>query len=189
MIEVRNLTKAFLQKNGEELYAVKDLSFTARKGEIVVLLGVNGAGKTTTMRMLSTVLKPNSGTAEVEGFDAVAGACFTDSGIMSARSLMDIPVVGAAESSFYLARLMGNCFTIITTNPQNLPGIEQQIKEFEMKSFFLTNQPVRFLDNKESFWPDLLRGDHKSIIDVFMKAAKKSIEDRADVIIVVKLKI
>lgn len=69
MIEVTNLTKSFLQKNGEELFAVKNLSFKANKGEIVVLLGVNGAGKTTTMRMLSTVLKPNSGTAEVEGFD------------------------------------------------------------------------------------------------------------------------
>ncbi|MDO9576898.1 MAG: ATP-binding cassette domain-containing protein [Candidatus Cloacimonadales bacterium] len=69
MIEVKNLTKIFLQKNGEELFAVNDLSFIVQKGEIVVLLGVNGAGKTTCMRMLSTVLKPNSGTATVEGFD------------------------------------------------------------------------------------------------------------------------
>jgi len=69
MIEVTNLTKIFQQKNGEELFAVNDLSFTTNKGEIVVLLGVNGAGKTTTMRMLSTVLQPNSGTATVEGFD------------------------------------------------------------------------------------------------------------------------
>ena len=42
MIEVKNLTKVFIQKNGEELYAVNDLSFTAERGEIVVLLGVNG---------------------------------------------------------------------------------------------------------------------------------------------------
>ncbi|MCF7858047.1 MAG: ATP-binding cassette domain-containing protein [Candidatus Cloacimonetes bacterium] len=69
MIEVRNLTKTFLQKNGEELFAVNDLSFKAHKREIVVLLGVNGAGKTTTMRMLSTVLQPTSGTATLEGFD------------------------------------------------------------------------------------------------------------------------
>ena len=68
MIEVKNLTKIFNQKDST-LYAVDNLSFTANKGEIVVLLGVNGAGKTTTMRMLSTVLKPNSGSATVEGFD------------------------------------------------------------------------------------------------------------------------
>ncbi|MBT3756106.1 MAG: ATP-binding cassette domain-containing protein, partial [Candidatus Cloacimonetes bacterium] len=63
MIIVKNLTKVFQQQHGEELFAVKDLSFTANKGEIVVLLGVNGAGKTTTMRMLSTVLQPTNGTA------------------------------------------------------------------------------------------------------------------------------
>lgn len=71
MIEVKNLTKVFIQKNGEELYAVNDLSFIAERGEIVVLLGVNGAGKTTAMRMLSTVLQPTSGTASVEGFDII----------------------------------------------------------------------------------------------------------------------
>jgi len=38
MIIVNNLTKVFHQQNGEELYAVNDLSFTAEKGEIVVLL-------------------------------------------------------------------------------------------------------------------------------------------------------
>lgn len=72
MIDVKNLTKVFIQKNGEELYAVNDLSFTAERGEIVVLLGVNGAGKTTAMRMLSTVLQPFSGTASVEGFDIIS---------------------------------------------------------------------------------------------------------------------
>jgi len=71
MIIVNNLTKMFHQQNGKELLAVNDLSFTADKGEIVVLLGVNGAGKTTTMRMLSTVLQPTTGTATLEGFDLV----------------------------------------------------------------------------------------------------------------------
>jgi sodium transport system ATP-binding protein len=71
LIEVKHLTKSFEQKNGEPLLAVNDLSFTADKGEIVVLLGVNGAGKTTTMRMLSTVLKPSNGTATVEGYDII----------------------------------------------------------------------------------------------------------------------
>ncbi len=71
MIKVENLTKVFYQKNGEKLFAVNDLSFSAEKGEIVVLLGVNGAGKTTAMRMLSTVLQPTSGTASVEEYDII----------------------------------------------------------------------------------------------------------------------
>lgn len=122
--------------------------------------------------------------AEKEGYDAVAGACFTDSGILAARSLMEIPVVGAAESSLYLARFMGSNFSIVTTNPQNLPGIEQQIRDFDMKPFFLSYRPVRFLENQESFWPDLLQGNHTAIKEVFLKAAKKCIDDGADVIIV-----
>ena len=71
MIKVENLTKVFIQKNEKKLYAVNELSFSAEKGEIVVLLGVNGAGKTTAMRMLSTVLQPTAGTATIEGFDII----------------------------------------------------------------------------------------------------------------------
>ncbi|VEU82219.1 ABC transporter ATP-binding protein [Acholeplasma hippikon] len=47
--------------------AVKDLSFKAYKGEIYGLLGPNGAGKTTTLRMISTLIKPDSGDALVDG--------------------------------------------------------------------------------------------------------------------------
>ncbi|MCK4956766.1 MAG: ATP-binding cassette domain-containing protein [Candidatus Cloacimonetes bacterium] len=71
MIEVKNISKIFRQKNGEEFFAVNDISFSAKNGEIVVLLGVNGAGKTTTMRMLSTVLQPNAGTAIIEKYDII----------------------------------------------------------------------------------------------------------------------
>ncbi|HOH46261.1 MAG TPA: ATP-binding cassette domain-containing protein [Candidatus Cloacimonadota bacterium] len=69
MIEVKNLVKEFNKKDGSVYRAVNDVSFEARDGEIVCLLGVNGAGKTTTMRILSTVFKPNSGTALVQGYD------------------------------------------------------------------------------------------------------------------------
>jgi len=69
LITVDDLTKEFPQKEGDNLKAVDNLSFSASAGEIVVLLGVNGAGKTTTMRMLSTVLQPTSGKASVCGYD------------------------------------------------------------------------------------------------------------------------
>ncbi len=48
--------------------AVDHLSFTARSGEIFGLLGPNGAGKTTTLRMLSTLIRPDSGDARIDGF-------------------------------------------------------------------------------------------------------------------------
>ncbi|HXH39232.1 MAG TPA: ATP-binding cassette domain-containing protein [Thermoanaerobaculia bacterium] len=73
MIEVRNVHKSFASKSGRVI-AVDDVSFTARDGEITGLLGPNGAGKTTTLRMLYTLMKPESGSVSVDGFDAVRDA-------------------------------------------------------------------------------------------------------------------
>lgn len=66
MIKVTGLGKKF--KNFE---AVKNISFEAREGEILGILGENGAGKTTTLRMIATMLKPTAGTAEINGYDLV----------------------------------------------------------------------------------------------------------------------
>ncbi|KYH42125.1 MAG: putative daunorubicin resistance ABC transporter, ATP-binding protein, partial [Candidatus Bathyarchaeota archaeon B63] len=58
-----------LTKRFGELIAVDHVSFEVRRGEIFGFLGPNGAGKTTTIRMLTTLLKPTEGTAEVWGHD------------------------------------------------------------------------------------------------------------------------
>jgi sodium transport system ATP-binding protein len=71
MIEAKNLTKIFKDKKRGEIRAVDDISFSCKKGEVFGLLGPNGAGKTTTLRMLSTAIKPTSGTALIEGSDIV----------------------------------------------------------------------------------------------------------------------
>jgi ABC-2 type transport system ATP-binding protein len=63
-IAVENLVKKF-----GDFTAVNNLSFEIKRGEVFGLLGPNGAGKTTTMSMLSTMLKPTSGKASVNGFD------------------------------------------------------------------------------------------------------------------------
>lgn len=64
MIEVHELTKRYARHE-----AVRRISFSVGKGEIVGFLGPNGAGKTTTMRMLAGYLPPTSGSATVAGFD------------------------------------------------------------------------------------------------------------------------
>ncbi len=64
MISVSHIKKSF-----GKITAVKDVSFSAENGQITGLLGPNGAGKTTTLRVLYTVLKPDSGSATVDGFD------------------------------------------------------------------------------------------------------------------------
>ncbi len=63
-IKVDKLTKKF-----GKFTAVDDLSFSVPNGEFFGFLGPNGAGKSTTMRMLSTLLKPTSGQAWVNGFE------------------------------------------------------------------------------------------------------------------------
>ncbi|MCX6560139.1 MAG: ATP-binding cassette domain-containing protein [Candidatus Aminicenantes bacterium] len=63
-IQVENLVKTF-----DDFTAVDAISFSVPEGELFGLLGPNGAGKTTTINMLSTLLRPTSGRAEVAGFD------------------------------------------------------------------------------------------------------------------------
>ncbi|MBC7656379.1 MAG: ATP-binding cassette domain-containing protein [Frankiaceae bacterium] len=73
MIDVQDLHKSFKAKTGV-VKAVQGVTFTARDGEITGLLGPNGAGKTTTLRMLYTLMSPESGRVQVDGLDSVKGA-------------------------------------------------------------------------------------------------------------------
>ena len=64
MIEIRNLVKHF-----GDLVAVNDLSLTVNRGEFFAVLGPIAAGNTTTIKILTGLMKPNSGSASVAGFD------------------------------------------------------------------------------------------------------------------------
>ena len=66
VIVTENLTKKY-----GDIWAVKDLNLNVHSGEAFGFLGPNGAGKTTTIRMLTTLTKPTSGRAWVNGFDVV----------------------------------------------------------------------------------------------------------------------
>jgi sodium transport system ATP-binding protein len=70
MITAEHLRKTFPGKDkGRPVVAVDDVGFEARDGEITGLLGPNGAGKTTTLRMLYTLMRPESGRVLVDGRD------------------------------------------------------------------------------------------------------------------------
>jgi ABC-2 type transport system ATP-binding protein len=69
-IRVRDLEKSYKQK--KELRVLRGVDFDVARGSIFALLGSNGAGKTTVVKILSTLLKPDSGTATVDGFDVAA---------------------------------------------------------------------------------------------------------------------
>src|SRR3989338_1118205 len=66
MIEVKNLSK-----NYREVRALKDVTFTIRKGEIVGFLGPNGAGKTTTIKIITGYTAPTSGEVRVQGLSVM----------------------------------------------------------------------------------------------------------------------
>lgn len=80
MIHIENVSKRFeltkkqqKEANTNEKFAnaVDGISFTCQPGRIFSLLGPNGAGKTTTLRMLATLLKPNSGAITIGDVDAI----------------------------------------------------------------------------------------------------------------------
>ena len=61
-----------LQKSYKQVHVLKGVDFEVEKGSIFALLGSNGAGKTTIVKILTTLLKPEGGTATVNGFDVVS---------------------------------------------------------------------------------------------------------------------
>ncbi len=103
MIKVEGIHKSF-----GNVHAVRGVSFDAPDGKITGLLGPNGAGKSTTLRVLYTVLKPDEGSASIDGADVV-----TDS--LEARKRIGAlphgaglyPHLSARENIAYFARLCG----------------------------------------------------------------------------------
>lgn len=98
-IEVSGLTKVF---NGK-VRAVDTISFIVKRGEILGFLGPNGAGKTTTLNMLSTLLKPTSGTATVNGHDIVEepDAVRRSIGYVFQDPTLDIELTGRENLDFH----------------------------------------------------------------------------------------
>jgi len=105
-VSAQALSKIFHDESRGEIRAVDGVDLECRKGEIFGLLGANGAGKTTTLRMLSTVLRPSSGTASVMGFsvDTDAQEVRRNLGFYSASTAL-YPRLTARETLDLFARV------------------------------------------------------------------------------------
>jgi len=108
MIHVRELTKIYDDLVRGQFAALSGISFDALPGQIYGLLGPNGAGKTTVLRILSTVLRPSSGSASVNGFDVEMQPSFVrrQIGFVSANTAV-YDRMTAWEMVEYFGRLHG----------------------------------------------------------------------------------
>ncbi len=103
MIVVKDIHKSF-----DKVHALRGVSFDAPDGRITGLLGPNGAGKSTTLRVLYTVLKPDQGSATIDGVDVVSD------GLLARRKIGALPHgaglyphLTARENIAYYATLCG----------------------------------------------------------------------------------
>jgi len=106
VIEVRDLVKRFA--TDRVVTAVDHVSFTAEPSQVFGLLGPNGAGKTTTLRILSTLLSQDSGTASVCGFDVAKDSAKVRGSIgFLSGSTGNYGRLTAREMILYFARIQG----------------------------------------------------------------------------------
>jgi ABC-2 type transport system ATP-binding protein len=94
------------ERRGETI-ALKDMSFTAAPGEVLVLLGPNGSGKTTALKLISTMFLPDAGSVLVGGCDARrnAGAVRRQVGIAVSAERSFFPRLSARENLEFFAAL------------------------------------------------------------------------------------
>jgi len=124
------ITVSGLQRSFGEVKAVNGVSFEARDGRITGLLGPNGAGKSTTLRILYTVLKPDQGTATIDGIDVVSQSLQARSRIGTLPHGAGLyPHLSARENIAYYARLYG------MTGEQVEQSVQQVIEQLEITDF------------------------------------------------------
>ncbi|MBW1839724.1 MAG: hypothetical protein JRI49_07285 [Deltaproteobacteria bacterium] len=121
--------------------------------------------------------------AEREGYDAVVICCAADPGLQEARSVVNIPVIGVAESSYCIASMLGQRAAVVTVFNELIPSLERTLRIYGFESRMIRNRPIR---SWESTWDECVEqftDPHKSCIPRFDAVAKECVNDGADVII------
>src|SRR5260221_884442 len=102
-IDVRGLSKSF-QLAGTAIEAVRDVTFSVRRGEFVALLGPSGSGKSTILNMIATLIKPSGGQILIDGTAVVAGKTTPDVGYVFQRDTL-FPLRNLAHNIGYCLQL------------------------------------------------------------------------------------
>lgn len=125
MIELKNLTKSY---NKGAVKAVDSLNLTVNAGEIFGFLGPNGAGKTTTIKMMVGLLKSDSGTAKINGFNIAKNPIAVKKSI---SYVPDNPEVYEKLSGIEYLNFLGDVYGVPTI--QRKERLERFLDLFEMK--------------------------------------------------------
>jgi NitT/TauT family transport system ATP-binding protein len=104
-IDVRGLSKSF-QLGGATIEAVRNVSFSVRRGEFVALLGPSGSGKSTVLNMIATLLRPSGGEIRIDGKPLVAGKATPNVGYVFQRDTL-FPWRTVADNIGYGLQLAG----------------------------------------------------------------------------------
>src|SRR3989475_12179276 len=109
-VEVNNLRKEFVRKDGRKrvhVAALRGLTFSMERGECIAILGQNGSGKSTLVRLLSTLLLPDGGSARIFGRDISETRAVRRMGNRVSVEASFFEKVSAVESLAYAARFYG----------------------------------------------------------------------------------
>ena len=159
-MKVKGLNKTFTlsqkqqkieKTNEKKRIAVHDLSFTSYRGEVFGLLGPNGAGKTTTLRMLATLIKPDSGDAVLDGSSIVNAP-------EEVRSKIGFLTSELKLEGFFTPNYLYNFFS-------DLYGVEPAVRDERKKRLFDRFGITQFAEVKVSLVISLVHDPEIIIFD------------------------
>lgn len=116
-----------LQKSYGDVKVLRGVDFTVKKGTIMALLGPNGAGKTTTIKILSTLLLPDNGSASIHGSDVVKDPAATRASIGLTGQYAAVDEYLSGEENLLM---MGRLYRLSKTTTKSRTG--ELLKQFDL---------------------------------------------------------
>jgi ABC-2 type transport system ATP-binding protein len=185
-IRVEQLVKIYRRGRSGETRAVDGLSFTVARGAIFGLLGPNGAGKTTTLRVLTTLLRPTAGVAEVLGFDVVGAALDVRRriGVVIQEQAAEL-LLNVRDNLLVFARFHGHAGAAVRRRADDVMGqfglddvADRKVQDLsggvrrrvQVAKMFMVDVPVIFLDEFSSGMDAILK---RAVMDMLRGQAAK----------------
>lgn len=122
--------------------------------------------------------------AAAEGFDAVMVLCFLDPGVREAREVMDIPVIGVAEASMFLACQLGGRFAIVTLDEAKMMlDMERNLKLYGLEDR-VTRNPIVPISIPSREWMTRGMQEPAWVAAEIKEKAQRCVEDGAEVVVI-----